>query len=161
MEKNYYKILGIPQRSGLKVIKRAYRLKAREYHPDINKSPDAAEIFKEIHEAYEVLTDIKKREEYDKKTQQETADTYMENDPLPDYPWYKEEYWKKSNTYNYSRTKLREDYIYYFDLKRIKNIYLRNLVKNFFFIWKNIIIEYWFVLLYLICYGFLFISYNK
>lgn len=65
MGKDYYKILGIPKNAGDDEIKKAYRQLALRYHPDKNKSPGAEERFKEVAEAYEVLSDKKKRDIYD------------------------------------------------------------------------------------------------
>lgn len=66
MGKDYYKILGLNKDSSDEEIKKAYRKLALKYHPDKNKDSNAEEKFKEIAEAYEVLTDKKKRDVYDK-----------------------------------------------------------------------------------------------
>lgn len=65
MGKDYYKILEISRDAKDDDIKKAYRKLALKYHPDKNKSPQAEEKFKEVAEAYEVLSDKKKREIYD------------------------------------------------------------------------------------------------
>lgn len=64
-EKDYYKLLGVEKGATAEQIKKAYRKLALQYHPDRNKSPDAAEKFKEVTKAYEVLSDPKKRQAYD------------------------------------------------------------------------------------------------
>ncbi|MDQ4078539.1 MAG: J domain-containing protein [Chloroflexota bacterium] len=65
--KDYYDVLGVSRDAELKEIKRAYRQLARQYHPDVNpNSQQAEERFKEINEAYEVLSDPEKREKYDR-----------------------------------------------------------------------------------------------
>jgi molecular chaperone DnaJ len=66
VEKDYYAALGVSKDAGQGDIKRAYRKLARQFHPDANKSnPEAEERFKEISEAYAVLSDEKRRKEYD------------------------------------------------------------------------------------------------
>lgn len=64
-KRDYYEVLGISKDADEKQIKSAFRRLAKEYHPDLNKSPDAAEKFKEVQEAYEVLSDDNKRKTYD------------------------------------------------------------------------------------------------
>lgn len=63
--RDYYEILGVSRDATEEEIKSAYRKKALEWHPDRNKSPEATERFKEINEAYEVLSDPEKRSAYD------------------------------------------------------------------------------------------------
>src|SRR5512147_3134043 len=63
--KDYYRILGVDRSADDKTIKSAYRKLARKYHPDVAKGKDAGERFREITEAYEVLSDPEKRRRYD------------------------------------------------------------------------------------------------
>jgi len=67
MAKDYYEILGVSRDASKEDIKKAYKRLAKKYHPDLNKhDKDAAEKFKEINEAYSVLSDDKKRANYDR-----------------------------------------------------------------------------------------------
>lgn len=63
--KDYYQILGVGRGASEGEIKKAYRRLAKQYHPDVNKDKQAEEKFKEISEAYGVLSDSKKRKQYD------------------------------------------------------------------------------------------------
>lgn len=64
-KRDYYEILGISKSASEADIKKAYRSLAKKYHPDVNKADDAASKFKEVQEAYEVLSDSTKRSQYD------------------------------------------------------------------------------------------------
>lgn len=64
-KKDFYEVLGLSKSASLDEIKKAYRTLARKHHPDIDKSAGAAERFKEVSEAYQVLTDPEKRKAYD------------------------------------------------------------------------------------------------
>ena len=65
-KRDYYEVLGISKSASEAEIKSAFRKKAKEFHPDLNKdNPEAAEKFKEAQEAYSVLSDENKRKMYD------------------------------------------------------------------------------------------------
>lgn len=99
--KNYYEILDVSTDANSQEIKSAYRKLARKYHPDVNKSPQAVDIFKEVTAAYEILSDEKKRQEYDilngifKKVKSETA---AQEAPQP-----------KKESYNQDRTEYKKE----------------------------------------------------
>ena len=63
---DYYEVLGVSRNDSEEEIRKAFRRKAMEYHPDRNKEPDAEDKFKEINEAYQVLSDSTKRAQYDR-----------------------------------------------------------------------------------------------
>lgn len=65
-QRDYYEVLGVDKNSSADDIKKSYRKLARQYHPDVNKAADAEEKFKEVKEAYDVLSDDQKRAHYDR-----------------------------------------------------------------------------------------------
>ncbi|MCX6297083.1 MAG: DnaJ domain-containing protein [Bacteroidetes bacterium] len=111
---DFYKILEISRSASMEDIKKAYRLKAKLVHPDINNSPKANEVFAIVSEAYETLTDEKTRYLYDIKldkieTEKATAErkkqyygSSIKNDSYPNgiHPNYQSE-WSSLNNYIY------------------------------------------------------------
>jgi DnaJ-class molecular chaperone len=65
MKKDYYEVLGVSKNASSDELKKAYRSMARKHHPDVDKAPGAEEKFKEINEAYQVLSDSQKKQAYD------------------------------------------------------------------------------------------------
>ncbi|MCR4326067.1 MAG: DnaJ domain-containing protein [Candidatus Roizmanbacteria bacterium] len=65
-KRDYYEVLGVSKSASAEELKKAYRKLALEWHPDRNKSPNATEKFKEINEAFSVLSDTQKRAQYDR-----------------------------------------------------------------------------------------------
>src|SRR5256886_16821750 len=79
-KQDYYELLGVPRKASAKDIRSAFRKLARKYHPDLNPGDKAAEEkFKQLQEAYDVLSDSKKRQMYDQ------YGFYSENVPTGDY----------------------------------------------------------------------------
>lgn len=74
--RGYYAILGVSHKANFQEIKKSYRKLAKKYHPDRNKSPLAEETIKKINEAFEILSDRRKRKQYDL----EASNTYDAND---------------------------------------------------------------------------------
>lgn len=66
MTRDLYEVLGVSKNATEEEIKKAFRRQARELHPDVNKAEDAEEQFKELNEAYDVLSDANKRAQYDR-----------------------------------------------------------------------------------------------
>ena len=64
-KRDFYEVLGVAKNASDAEIKKAFRSLARQYHPDVNKDPSAVEKFKEVNEAYQILSDPQKRSAYD------------------------------------------------------------------------------------------------
>jgi molecular chaperone DnaJ len=84
-KRDYYEVLGIPRDASSEDIKKAFRRKARQYHPDVSDSPDAEAKFKEINEAYAILNDPQKRGVYDRYGHAAVEGTYT-GDPFGGFP---------------------------------------------------------------------------
>src|SRR5580692_1342555 len=86
--KDYYEVLGVPRTAGEPEIKKAFRKLARQYHPDVAKTKKGAEDkFKEVNEAYEVLSDPAKRKKYD-----ELGPTWKQGAEFRPPPAWQQEY---------------------------------------------------------------------
>jgi len=79
-KRDYYEVLGVSKSSSIDEIKQQYRKLALKFHPDRNKSPDAGEHFKEISEAYAVLSDPQKRQIYDQHGHAGVGDRFTSDD---------------------------------------------------------------------------------
>jgi molecular chaperone DnaJ len=66
MARDYYEILGVARDATADQIRSAHRKLARKYHPDLNKAANAAAMFKETQDAYDILSDAEKRAKYDR-----------------------------------------------------------------------------------------------
>lgn len=75
---DHYAKLGVQPNASIDAIKAAYRRNATQYHPDRNPAPDAATRFREIQEAYEVLSDAERRKAYDDYRQRSLIDNPLE-----------------------------------------------------------------------------------
>jgi len=81
--KDYYQILGVSRTASAEEIKRVYRRLAVKYHPDKNPDPVALELFKEVAEAYDVLSDLSKKWKYDQRRDNQYI-TYSVTPVAPD-----------------------------------------------------------------------------
>jgi molecular chaperone DnaJ len=81
-KKDYYEILGVDKDASQEELKKAYRKLVKKYHPDVNDSDDAEERFKEVQEAYEVLSDESKRKAYDQYGHAGTAGFGGQSEPF-------------------------------------------------------------------------------
>lgn len=66
---DHYKVLSVPRDASAGAIKRAYRERVKNWHPDLNPSPRAAAVFQAVHEAYTILSDTRLRQAYDERLQ--------------------------------------------------------------------------------------------
>ncbi|MGA1647609.1 MAG: DnaJ domain-containing protein, partial [Candidatus Limnocylindrus sp.] len=66
MARDFYSILGVSKTASADDIKKAFRKAAQKHHPDVSKAPDAAAKFKELNDAYQVLSDPEQRTRYDR-----------------------------------------------------------------------------------------------
>ena len=81
---NHYQILGIPADADIRLIKTAYRSMAKRFHPDTNKGSEAAaELFRQLNEAYRVLSDERLRQSYDRKIDQQQQAVIKTQHPKP------------------------------------------------------------------------------
>ncbi|GAC1323796.1 MAG: hypothetical protein NVS3B11_16820 [Collimonas sp.] len=76
--KDYYAVLGIDSDATASALKSAYRKKASEFHPDRNTAPDAPARFRDIQEAYDLLSDAVKRQEYDENRRRSLLENPLE-----------------------------------------------------------------------------------
>jgi len=84
-KRDYYEILGVDRTATRDDIKHAYRQMALQYHPDKNKDPDAVAKFRELAEAYAVLSDDTKRKEYDTTGHAGVSERWSSDDLMRDF----------------------------------------------------------------------------
>jgi molecular chaperone DnaJ len=97
--RGYYAILGVSQSTNFQEIKKSYRKLAKKYHPDKNKSPLAEETIKKINEAFEILSDRRKRKQYDL----EASNIYDANDSTYEEKEENLSDQMQRNSYNFSK----------------------------------------------------------
>ena len=130
--KNYYKILEISERATEVQIKKAYRSLAKKYHPDKSNAVHAAQLFTEINEAYEVLSDTSQKLQYD----QQRTRRYSQYEPERNHrqPRYRSTYHSRTN----SKVDL-EPYMTYFKSISITGLLLSLLLSVDFLIPRQVI----------------------
>lgn len=87
---NHYQRIGVTNTASIDEIKRAYKTKAKQLHPDMNKDRDTSEEFIKLQESYDILRDDVKRKSYDRTLMQNTYDTY--DNHRTDYSYYRKRY---------------------------------------------------------------------
>jgi hypothetical protein len=116
--KDYYEILNVSNTASIQEIKRSFRILAKKYHPDLNKSPDASIKFQEVYIAYEILTDVTKRAFYDKelafdnKKRESQFDNSKSNKSSDSSNYNSDKNYRQANDQNfeYSSKKRAEEY---------------------------------------------------
>ncbi|GAB4851468.1 hypothetical protein Ancab_030870 [Ancistrocladus abbreviatus] len=101
---NHYAVLGVPRSATSGDIKKAYRLLARKWHPDVSKDPRAGEVFKSVHLAYEVLSNEVKRSHYDQALR-----SNEDTEQIGRTPYYSSEFEDGIRIYRWSELKLRQE----------------------------------------------------
>lgn len=118
MPNDYYQILGIQRDSSLEQIRRAYRIRAKLLHPDINKKENAKQLFQLLNEAYQVLINPEKRRWYDFKLKYPSTTgmhTQAHNRPAANYASYYRAYTQ------YQQQKKQEDEVFWWAKKILDN----------------------------------------
>jgi len=103
---NYYDILNLDKKATIEEINSSFRTLAKRYHPDLNKSHDAKDIFIQIYEAYSILKDERKRNIYDEHIFNKDNYIKKETEQTNNYKQWKEKAKKEANYY--SETNFRE-----------------------------------------------------
>ncbi|OQA01918.1 MAG: Chaperone protein DnaJ [Bacteroidetes bacterium ADurb.Bin408] len=117
---NYYIILGIPPTATTEEIKKAFRLKAKIFHPDVNKSFNAKLKFQLLNEAYQILSDTEKRKAYDYKWKTRYGASFHNRHKTPEYkqPSNNGNYYKAYTSYKKYEAKIEktfvDDFLFYF-----------------------------------------------
>ena len=106
-KRDYYAVLGVDRDADTEAIKRAYRRLAKQHHPDTNNAPDAEARFKEINEAYEVLSDPQKRATYDRFGSVGGSSPFGGPRGGPDISWF-EDIFEQFFTGYFKRVRYRE-----------------------------------------------------
>lgn len=118
---NYYFILGIPYTATIDEIRKAYRLKAKLIHPDINSGANAKQKFQLLSEAYQILIDVEKRNAYDYKWKTRYGDSFHNRYNTTQHTTgnnYYKAYTSQARYYNKSSQKIERSaidmYLFYF-----------------------------------------------
>jgi curved DNA-binding protein CbpA len=91
--KDYYQILGVRNGASVPEIRRAYRTLVQRLHPDVNPDPVAHELIKEVNEAYDVLSDPSKKQEYDYRFNNRFSTIVVESQPQQ--PFHRDPYFRQ------------------------------------------------------------------
>jgi molecular chaperone DnaJ len=101
----YYAILGVSHDANYQEIKKSYRKLAKKYHPDRNKSPHAEETIKKINQAFEILSDRRKRKQYDL----ESSNIFDLNDPINEEKGENLSNQEQRNSYKFAKSESKNN----------------------------------------------------
>lgn len=170
MYEHYYNILELPSSASLNEIKRAFRIKAKQYHPDLNSKPGAKELFLKINEAYSVLLNLKQNPPSLEQIFQESNGKYQEesrrNFEQKRRDLYEEYIDGYDNLYKewfeYERKKAREKARFYAQQKfeEYKNSKLYKTTRIFFTIFDYIYYTIGFLIVSLFVFLFVLMGYR-
>ncbi len=138
--KNLYEILEVSENASQEVIEKAYKVLAKKYHPDVqpeNKKEQAEQKMKQLNEAYSILTDKNKKNEYDEKVRRERQDLEQRQQAQ-----YEKQKTNSSAAQNYQTSYAQEMNLRQEAMKKAQEAQIRNRQKNQKQMEKNIQAEY-------------------
>lgn len=119
---NYYELLGLKQDATKEEIKKAYRIQAKKWHPDINKDINAPQISKQLNEAKEILLDDIKRKDYDEYLNQVTSNKYNNLNKQKKNSQNNNSYKKEYTTRTITKWEYLKEYLKYYQTSKFRKL---------------------------------------